>query len=262
LGTERTNWRTGTWKKRGPPGEPPSRPCAWHYRKGRLPVPYRKTPPRSHSRRLCSVLWRTHEPRFHTSGSSGTPFPRDPARRRPWDRNRWPRRGRSPGVPERCGVAWWSRDDAGDRAGRGGRPTAWLVVWTTGFFVEWHGPGWPPAAPGVERSESFGLDVKDGKGLGRWNGGCGLSPAAERETAEIRPRLTLPGEPGTHRAPSRKPPGVWGGFPRRSPGPDCRWRTPPGASPPSECAGRPVRPTVCLFPRSGRTLPGVSSGGG
>ena len=52
---------------------------------------------------------------------------------------------------------------------------AWVVAWTTGIFVEWHGPVWPPASPGVERSESFGLDVKDGKGLGRWNGGGGLT---------------------------------------------------------------------------------------
>jgi hypothetical protein len=47
---------------------------------------------------------------------------------------------------------------------------AWVVVLTTGFSGEWRGPLWPPVTSGVERSEAFGLDVKDGKRLGRRNG--------------------------------------------------------------------------------------------
>jgi hypothetical protein len=74
----------------------------------------------------------------------------------------------------------------------------WAVEWTTGYSVERRGPVWPPAAPGVERSASFGLDVKDGKGLGRWNGvkgtASGVLGLEEALAAANQPNsLTSPG---------------------------------------------------------------------
>jgi len=83
---------------------------------------------------------------------------------------------------------------------------AWLVVWTTGSSGEEVGSEPAPAAPGVEGNGWVRHDAKDGRSVGRWNRAGGLTPAAERETAEIRPRLTLPGEPGMHRVHS---PGLW-----------------------------------------------------
>jgi hypothetical protein len=79
----------------------------------------------------------------------------------------------SPGAPGRWGGEGWSQAGGGGRVGHACRAKAWVVLWTTGFFVERRGPVWPPAAPGVERSDSFGLDVKENRGLGQENGGRG-----------------------------------------------------------------------------------------
>jgi hypothetical protein len=138
--------------------------------RGRPPGPCRKKPPGTHGHNQSTELWQTRGPRCHRSDSSGTPSPRDPARRRPWGRTHWRGPGSSPGVPERCGGAWWSRAGADGRAGRGREPTACLVMWTTGFSGEWWVPVWPRAAPGVERSGVGRLDVKDGRWRGRGNG--------------------------------------------------------------------------------------------
>jgi hypothetical protein len=63
---------------------------------------------------------------------------------------------------------------------------AWVVVRTTGSSGEWWVPVWPPAALGDERSESFGLYVKDGRWRGRENGrrGPGLG---DRKGGLVRP---------------------------------------------------------------------------
>jgi len=60
---------------------------------------------------------------------------------------------------------------------------AGAAAWTTGSSGEWRGPLWPLTAPGVERSEVERLDAKDGRGLGRRNGGRGpmvISSAGNR----------------------------------------------------------------------------------
>ena len=166
-------------------------------------------PPGTHGHNQSTGLWQTRGPRCRRSGSSGTPSPRGPVRRRPWGRTHWPGRHTSPGVSERCGGAWWPRAGAVDRAGRGREPTACLVVWTTGFSGEWWVPVWPPAAPGDERSESFGLDVKNGRGLGRKNGRRGRHVAHHQRPiinagwlTTLRtgglPRLKRRGEPLPH----------------------------------------------------------------
>jgi len=53
---------------------------------------------------------------------------------------------------------------------------AWVVVWTTGPSGERRWLVRAPVVPGVERSEALGLDVKEGKGLGRKNGTRGRGP--------------------------------------------------------------------------------------
>ena len=147
------------------------------------------TPPGSHSRRLRIGPWRSRGPGCRTSDSSGALFPRGPVHRRPWGRPRWPGRGKSPGVPGRYGGAWWSRAGGGGRVGHEYRAKAWAVAWTTGSFVERHGPVWPPAAPGVERSKGEGLDVKEGRRVGRENRRKG--PVRRRAPGEVLRATTL-----------------------------------------------------------------------
>jgi hypothetical protein len=106
-----------------------------------------------------------------TRDSSGAPFPRDPARRRPWNRPRWPGRGRSPGAPGRCGALWRSRDGADDGARHECRPMAGLVVWTTGSSGEWSWLLWAPvssASRGARQRVSMSTTPEDwGRGMGR-----------------------------------------------------------------------------------------------
>ena len=46
-------------------------------------------------------------------------------------------------------------------------------MWTSGACGEWRWLVWAPAVPGVERSEAFVLDVKEGRQVGRRNGAKG-----------------------------------------------------------------------------------------
>jgi len=48
-----------------------------------------------------------------------------------------------------------------------------MVMWTTGACGEWRRLVRAPAVPGVERSEAFVLDVKEGRPVGRRNGAKG-----------------------------------------------------------------------------------------
>jgi len=74
------------------------------------------------------------------------------------------------------------------------------MAWTTGPSGVRCGSVGPPVVPGVERSESFGLDVKEGRGLGQGNGERGPGPATvPRLPLRCQSGLGRPEEPNSRR---------------------------------------------------------------
>ena len=173
LGTERTNWRTGTWGKTWSTRWAAVSAMRLALQEGQAPRPCRRTPPESRSRSLGTGPERSRGPRCRTSGSCGTRSPRGWAHRRPWDRIPKPGPGSSPGALGRCGTGWWSRAGGVGRVGHGGCATASAGARTSGTFSRWVGCGWPPVAQDVERNGALGLDGKEIGGAGQENGETG-----------------------------------------------------------------------------------------